>query len=367
MSKIDDMINQYIQDQKDALLSIDSVNATIRFFKRLQFGRKAQLAFLEDLYTLIADGIPPNRAIEMLNQVLTGAGKDVADYISKKISEGQGLAEGMRAWFSIEVVEIIRVGEEGGALAETMKSGINSMKESSSTMGAFIGAIVYPLMVILMSCCIIIYLNTSVFVQFAAIKPMSQWPAAGRQLVAIAQFIQGWWWTVVVGMVVFIIVLRRMLSNYVGEFRPMLDKVPPFIFYRRITAARFMETLGLLVSNGVVVKNALKVMQYQATPYLGSHLVMMEHLLGMGRGNIADVLSTGLIDDKDILRLRVMAEVKGFEHGLVRMGVHGAEDTVRTLKILGKIIGGILLGVGAVLIVVIVRGIFLTGMAMGAQ
>ena len=91
----------------------------------------------------------------------------------------------------------------------------------------------------------------------------------------------------------------------------------------------------------------------------------MEHFLGMGKANIADVLSTGLIDDADILRLRVMAEVKGFEHGLVRMGVRGSEQTTQTLKIISKILGGILLAVGAFLIIIIIRGIYLTGMSMG--
>jgi hypothetical protein len=92
----------------------------------------------------------------------------------------------------------------------------------------------------------------------------------------------------------------------------------------------------------------------------------MEHLLSMGRGNVADVLTTGLIDEKDVLRLKVMAEVKGFEHGLVRMGVHGSDQTTKTLKLISKIFGGILLAIGALLIVTIVQGIFLTGMSMGS-
>lgn len=124
--------------------------------------------------------------------------------------------------------------------------------------------------------------------------------------------------------------------------------------------------MGLLVANGVVFKNAIKVMQYQAAPYLSSHLVMMEHLLGMGKGNVADVLSTGLISESDVLRLRIMAEVKGFEHGLIRMGVHGSEQNIQTVKTIAKIVGGILLVVGGSMVVLIARGIYLTGMAMGS-
>ncbi len=146
----------------------------------------------------------------------------------------------------------------------------------------------------------------------------------------------------------------------------MLDNIPPFSLYKRFVASRLLETLGLLVANGVVFKNALKVMQYQSNPYITSHLILMEHLLGMGKGNISDVLETGLISRSDILRLRVMAEVKGFEHGLIRMGIRGSAQNIKVVNLIAKIIGGILLVVGAYLIVKIVQGIYLTGMAMGS-
>ncbi len=334
--------------------------------KKVQFGNKHQLAFLEDFYTLVNDGIPANRAIEMMAQVTTGITKEVALSIAQKISEGRPLAEGMRNWFSNSVVEIIRVGEEGGALNETIRSAINTMGQRTGAFNALIGAISYPLLVIVMACAVIIYLNNSVFVQFRAIKPIEQWPQAGRDLVNIATLIESWWWLVIVMVIGIIVIFRLVMVNYTGEFRPMLDKVPPFNLYRRFCAARLMETLGLLVANGVVFKNAIKVMQYSASPYVASHLVLMEHLLGTGKGNIADVLSTGLIDDADIMRMRVMAEVKGFEHGLIRMGVRGSEESTKTLKLVSKIVGGIFLVIGAYLIITIVKGIYLTGMSMGA-
>lgn len=335
------------------------------FFKRMQFGGKAQLAFLEDFYVLLSDGIPANRAIEMMAQVTDGISREVAIAIGHKISEGQPLADGMQDWFAVNVVEIIRVGEEGGVIVETLKSAINTLTQHSGAMGSLIGAITYPLMVITLACVIIVYLDNSVFIQFKEIKPMNQWPQAGRDLVNYAQIIQGWWWLVILIIIGIIFALRYVMANYVGELRPLLDKIPPFSLYRRFAASRLLETLGLLVANGVVFKNALKVMQYQSNPYLTSHLLMMDHLLGMGKGNIADVLHTGLISESDVLRLRVVAEVKGFEHGLIRMGLRGSVQNIKVVNIIAKITGGTLLVVGAYLIVKIVQGIYLTGMSMG--
>lgn len=333
--------------------------------KRWRFGTKAQLAFLEDLYLLISDGIPANRAVDMMAQITQGLTRDVAFSLSNKIAQGQPLAEGMRDWFSMNVIEIIRVGEAGGALAQTMKSAINMLSQRGMAIGTFIGAIVYPAFVVTLACVVIIYLNNSVFVQFRMIKPMEQWPVSGQRLVALAHDIESWWWVIVLAIIAIAGIFRRLMTSYVGELRPMLDSVPPFSFYRQFASGQLLETLGLLVANGVVFKSAIKVMQYQSNPYLNSHLVMMEHLLSMGKTNIADVLDTGLVSPQDLMRLRVMAEVKGFEHGLIRMGVRGTEQATRTMNLISRIAGGTLLVTGGLLIIMIVQGIYFTGMAMG--
>lgn len=351
-------------------LSLDGLKSAVSnitlALRRWQFGTKKQLGFLEDFYLLINDGIPANRAIDMMAQVTTGLTHEVALSISQKIGEGAALADGMRDWFSPNVTEIIRVGEAGGALAQTVKSAINALSQRGVAIGSFVAALAYPLVVIVMACTIIVYLNTSVFDQFRAVKPESQWPEAGQRLVWIANVVQYWWWLAIAGVIAIGFIFAKIMANYIGELRPYLDRYPPFSLYRKLVAARFLETLGLLVANGVVFKSALRVMQYQANPYLSSHLVMMEHLLGTGKSNIADVLSTGLVEHNDLMRLKVMAEVKGFEHGLTRMGVKGAEQATNTLKLISKIIGGIFLIIGGTLVVCVMQGIYLTGMSMGA-
>lgn len=335
--------------------------------KKLQFGMKSQLVFLEDFSHLIEDGIPPNKAIEMLARASNGVTKEVAASIAATISSGKPLAEGMREWFAFNVVEIVRIGEEGGALGETISSAINMMSSRSSTIGAFIGAIAYPATVVLIACLVILYLNKSVFTQFLTIKPMDQWPEAGRRLVAVAHFIQSWWWASIVVVVAFAMVMQLVMKNYVGALRPNLDKFFPFSMYRQFVAAHILETLGLLVANGVVFKSALIIMQHKVTPYLALHLSRMEYLMGKGKGNIADVLDTGLINENDLMRLRILAEVKGFEHGLIRLGIRGSEQGMKTLKIIAKIIAGVLMIVGTSLIMVAINGIYQTGMSMGSQ
>src|SRR5580658_4118482 len=101
------------------------LNKASSAYKHFQFGTKRQLGFLEELYLLRKDGIRANRAVEMMARVTQALTREVALSLTQKIAQGQPLADGMREWFSMNVVEIIRVGESGGALAQTMKSAIN--------------------------------------------------------------------------------------------------------------------------------------------------------------------------------------------------------------------------------------------------
>jgi len=116
----------------------------------------------------------------------------------------------------------------------------------------------------------------------------------------------------------------------------------------------------------VVFKSALTMMQHKVSPYLAMHLSKMEHLMGKGKGNIADVLDTGLVADDDLMRLRILAEVKGFEHGLIRLGIKGSQQGMKTLQTIAKMIGGVLMLVGAGLILTAINGVFQTGMSMGS-
>ena len=341
------------------------IQHSLRLYKRLEFTTNKQQIFLEDLNVLIDDGIPLNRALETLSRLYTGILKEVAIDIATNLSKGLPLAEGMRPWFRINAVELVRVGEEGGVLHQTIKSAADALKEKQGSLSAVIAAILYPLVVLVTGCIVIVYLNHSVFNDFASIKPVNTWPSSGQDLIMLANIIQYWSWLLVIAIIGFIAAMAYLLGNYAGDARSLLNSFPIFSLYKKLMAAQLMETLGLLISNGVVFKSALRIVQYSATPFMLSHLITMEHLLAQGRDNIADVLDTGLISENDILRLRVTAEAKGFEHALIRLGQRATIDSAKTIRRSAKIAGGILLGLGGAMIMFMVVAIYSVGMFLG--
>lgn len=339
--------------------------AWIEKFQKLSFNGKEQEAFLQDISALVNDGVPAPYAVEMVGRISKkGVAKDVARAITQKIAEGKGLADGMEGWFSVPIVELVRAGERGGTLADTLNFAAKTLGQSNSSLAAFISAILYPLIVIIMGCGVCIFVNKTVFKQFLLIKPLQDWPSNGQELVMFANFIEDWWWFVILVIIAIIFGLTRMFRDYTGPLRATIDHLPILSIYRKLVAARFMETLGMLVANGIAFKQALQIMHLNTTPYLASQLLKMEYKLGAGESNIALVLDTGLIDEADILRLQAVARSRGVEDALVRLGQHANLQGEKTIKLTAKILGGILLAMGAGLAAFMVMSIYAVGSSL---
>jgi type II secretory pathway component PulF len=315
--------------------------------RKLSFTRSQQQAFLEDVSSLIDDGVPASQAIETVALISKGTPREVARDILLRIAEGKMIADGMENWFSAAIVEIIRAGEQGGTLSENMASASRTLTQQSKTFAHLVVSCLYPLIVLVAGLSVSVFMRHTVFENFIAIKPIEQWPSDGQTLYYVSGFIEKWWWIIVLLLIGGVMGIAKMLSTLTGRAREIVDTMGLLSLYRDTAAARFMEMLGLLLTNGVVLKDALRILQIQASHYLTWHLQMMQMRLGGGRENIAEVVDTGLIPQADILRLQVIAKGRGFEHALIRLGRLAAIRNEKTTQVVGRILAGVLLALGA--------------------
>lgn len=326
-----------------------------------QFTRGRQLAFLEDLCSLVDDGVPVGQAIETIADISEGVNKKVAEHIARCIAEGQLLADGMQGYFNPAIVEVVRAGENGGNLAVSLRAALNSFSEQASAFSVVINALVYPSCVLVLALIVVVFIKDSVLTDFAQIKPVYAWPETGRDLYFFAVLIQRWWWLLLLMLFAAIFVLQRILQRLTGEPRRFLDRFPFLSLYREMVAARFMETLGLLISNGIVLKQALSVMHNESSPYLSWHLLQMEARLSSGQDNIAEVLNTDLIERNDLIRLRVVARGKNFESALISLGRQANKRNIKAIYVLGRVLAGVMLMAGACIAAMVVLGIYSIG------
>lgn len=334
---------------------------------RLLFSRSEQQAFLEDVANLIKDGVPAPQAIATVQELSKGPTREAAKDILKTISEGQRISDGLAYWFPPSIVEVIRAGEQGGVLTQTLTTAVEFLKHRSSALSSLLTSLVYPITVLIMGLVVSVFLKHSVFENFAAIKPVNTWPANGKLLMYLSTFVEHWWWLMAFIIIAIIIGIRQTLTKITGDIRKIIDTIPMLSLYRDYAAARFMETLGLLLTNRVGFKQALSVIQHNATRYVAWHVYMMQFRLSGGRENIADVLDSGLIKQADILRLRVMAKGKGFDTALLHLGAQSLERNTRNIKTAGKIIGAVLLGIDASFLIFMIFAVYGVGSFVGTS
>lgn len=341
------------------------LDAILQRIKYLLFLPTQQQALLEDIAGLIEDGVALNQAIEMLSKLTTGLTQAVVNSIAMKIAEGRPMADGMDGWYPPHVVEIVRAGEEGGALAKTLATATKLLTQKNSALNTLFSSLSYPIVVICMGLAVTVFITRSVFREFASIRPINLWPDNAQFVMWLGNTVQHSWFWIILFITAASIAIAQILRNYIGEGRQVIDVIPGLAFYRKLTAARFMETLGLLISNGVVFKKALKIMQHNANPYLAWHLLTMEFRLGGGRQNIAEVLDTGLIDKADLIRLRIIAQGQGFEQALLRQGKRASKQELQRIRTSTKTLGAVLLAAGAMLAAFLITAVYSVGSLLG--
>lgn len=339
----------------------------VQKFKQLTFNNARQQHLLEDLAALLEDGATLNMALGLLSkQSRNNIELEVIRHMQIKMSEGESFALGLLGWYSNNLIEILRAGESGGALPDAMRMAASTVQQKNEALNTVLQSLLYPSLVFIAGLAMLVYISQTVFSNFAAIKPIAEWPANGQAAVQLAQFIEQWWWLIVVIFFIALYSTKRLLELYNGDFRKYIDLLPPFSIYRQMTAARLMETLGLLISNGILLKQALWLIQKSAQPYLKTHLLMMEYRLSGGRDNIADVLDTGLIDANDLARLRVIALGRGFESALIRQGRRAIDQSIQRMKFTGKVLGGLLMTLSAGLLGFIFYAIYSIGLSFSS-
>lgn len=337
----------------------------LMFLNKIIFTKSKQKNFLEDVYHLVKDGVPMQGAIETLNEISTGINKEMSSEVLKKISEGRSIAESLRDWFSPVVVEMIRNGEDGGTLLNSLSFSIKYLTGSNSFISSFVSSLTYPFVVFLLAMVLIVYLKGTIFVNFLAIKPLFTWPEIGRFVYNMASFIENYWGTIIISLMAFAAVIYYILLNFVGANRKFIDKLPFLHFYRDFSSVRFVGALGLLLSNSVTLKRSLALLKKNASKYIFWHISLMELKLSGGIDNVADVLDTGLIRKQDVFRLKAIAKTKGFDDALIRLSDDSLRRLTKEISFSAKVVGGLLLFIDAMIAIMVVLAIYGVGATIG--
>lgn len=223
-----------------------------------------------ELATMLGAGQDLDRALRLI--VEEPPSKRVAAVLGRirdLIRNGSALAAALQSEprsFTRLYIGLVRAGEAGGNLADTLERLAGLLERQRSMTAAIQSAMIYPAILLLAAIGSVILLLTQVLPQFVPLFAQNgvALPASTAFLLATGNAVSSYGLYALATGAVLAVALRQALQH--PSWRLAADRLKlrvPVLgsLYREILAARFSRTLGMLLINGVPLLAALGIAQ----------------------------------------------------------------------------------------------------------
>jgi type II secretory pathway component PulF len=240
--------------------------------QHLQTQRKPKLqelaTFTNQLANLLKCGMPLTVALNSMTHLETkGIPSEVSRQLKQDVMEGKGLSEAMakqKVIFSDLYVNMVRAGEQSGALVEVLQRMGDHFERFSEVQAKFTSALIYPAFVCCVGLGICVFFMTvmlpSFLKLFEGLRVPLPWTT--KLLIGINEFFKHWWWLLALFVVLVIFLFNRFRASEEGKAKidewkmnvPIVGKVVRLHLF-----GQFCRTLATLLQNGVPVLKALEI------------------------------------------------------------------------------------------------------------
>lgn len=225
--------------------------------------------FTLQLANLLKAGMPLTGALNSMSTLSAkGIPSDVARQLKQDVMEGRSLSDALGKQSDIFppiVINMVRAGEQSGALEEVLRRQANHFERFSEVQAKFKSALIYPMVVCGVGALLVFFFMTKMLPKFTTLFesiPNFELPASTKFLISSSHFMSTWWWSfpLVGGMI--IMLYKRFHATPGG--RRLIDRTQmrlPMVgsVIRLNLFGQFSRTLGTLLRNGVPVLQALKI------------------------------------------------------------------------------------------------------------
>jgi len=224
--------------------------------------------FTQQMATLLQAGLPLDRSLQVLIDLSdSDRTRRMTEKIRDHVREGGTLSDALETQhgvFSRLYINMVRAGELGGTLEETLARLSDYMERSKELKDNIGSALVYPIMLIFLAIGSLILLLTYVIPQFTPIFDDlgADLPTLTKIVLAVGALLQNYWWLMALTVVVVIFFFRGQFANpdsrLVWDLRILKMKWIGDLV-AKIEAARLARTTGTLLINGVPLLGALSI------------------------------------------------------------------------------------------------------------
>jgi general secretion pathway protein F len=222
--------------------------------------------FTQQLATLLGAGQPLDRSLTILLELPEGdTARRIIEDVRDAVRGGAPLSaalERQHGTFSRLYINMVRAGEAGGSMHETLQRLADYLERSSALRGRLINAMIYPVILVVVVGFALMFLLGYVVPQFSLMYESLEvtLPWFTRGVLAMGLFIRDWWLLLLGVPALLLWWLDRKRRD--PAFR---DRFDAWILQKRfigpllakLETARLARTLGTLLKNGVPLLPAL--------------------------------------------------------------------------------------------------------------
>src|SRR5882762_7108516 len=193
------------------------------FTSSLRRRRKPKLqelaTFTQQLANLLKCGMPLTVALNSMTHLESkGIPSSVSRDLKQEVMEGRSLSEAMSKQpkvFSDLFVNMVRAGEQSGALVEVLKRLATHFERFAEVQSKFVSALIYPAVVACVGVAIIFFFMTYMMPKFMSIfEGMKvQLPMSTQMLVGAGHFFSTYWWLLLLILLTLIVLFKRFQSS----------------------------------------------------------------------------------------------------------------------------------------------------------
>jgi type IV pilus assembly protein PilC len=235
---------------------------------------KKLCTFTRQFSTLQDAGLPVLRSLKILEGqmkpgVLKNALIDVVDDVESGSTLSEAFAKHPRC-FDRLYVNMVKAGEAGGALEIILQRLADFKEKSQSLKRKITGAMIYPVVVILVAISILTFIMLYIIPKFEKIfKDFNmKLPWITEMLMATSKWFGTYWYVIPLFPLCFWLLLKLIRLNKTGAYA--LDRVKLWMpvmgmIIEKTIVARTMRTLGTLVASGVPILESLSIVRETCT------------------------------------------------------------------------------------------------------
>ncbi len=226
------------------------------------------MLFTRQFATLMESKMPVGTSLRNLyQQTKKPILKEAIFEISSDVDSGLSLSQAIERQgkiFSEFYINMIRTAEITGRLEEAMNFLADYLDKESMWYSRIRGALIYPIIVVILFFGVAIVMLTTVFPQIEPIfrEVDVELPFITQVFFTGGNFILQWWWAIILILILLIFLIIDYFQSDEGKivFNELIIKVPVFgNLFKKIYVARFAEATSVLIKGGIPITQAIEI------------------------------------------------------------------------------------------------------------